>query len=576
MNHMTQDANASVTDLLSRQIPGQWQRDETSRLLLTPGRVLWVSEPPGGEVANAEILLQTREPQIALEKEAFCVLRNTGAHAGLLLDFGTEVCGGVRIAVWNAESPEETSHVRIRFGESAMEAMSEPGEKNAGNCHSMRDFTAELPHLGTFESGGTGFRFVRIDLLDDGRTLEIKAVQACAVFRDIPYIGSFRCSDERLDRIWQAGAYTVHLNMQNGLLWDGVKRDRLVWMGDIFPEIRTVETVFGADASIARSLDFARERTPLPGWMNGIPTYSMWWILSQYARYLYTGDAGYLGRQAGYLRGLMEQLDACIAPDGRSAVPPVRFLDWETQDDPQATDAGIQALHVLAAGAAEKIFRALGDEDSAVRCRKSGERLRGWRPACSRRKQAAALMALAGLADPAEAGAVLAAGGAEGVSAYMGYGILKARALAGDISGCLDCIRRFWGGMLELGSTTFWESFDVEWMKHAARIDELPGEGQVDVHGGTGAYCYEGYRKSLCHGWASGPTPWLTEYVLGIRVVQPGCRVIRLEPHLGDLAYAEGRFPTPWGVIRVHHRKQADGSVRSTVSAPDEIRLIRS
>ena len=53
--------------------------------------------------------------------------------------------------------------------------------------------------------------------------------------RDLQYLGSFECSDERLNTIWQTGAYTVHLNMQD-YLWDGIKRDRLVWIGDMHPE----------------------------------------------------------------------------------------------------------------------------------------------------------------------------------------------------------------------------------------------------------------------------------------------------------------------------------------------------
>ena len=55
------------------------------------------------------------------------------------------------------------------------------------------------------------------------------------------YHGSeiFHCSDERLNRIWHTGAYTVLLNMQD-YLYDGPKRDRIIWMGDMHPEIRCI------------------------------------------------------------------------------------------------------------------------------------------------------------------------------------------------------------------------------------------------------------------------------------------------------------------------------------------------
>lgn len=58
-------------------------------------------------------------------------------------------------------------------------------------------------------------------------------------------------------------------------------------------------------------------------------------------------------------------------------------------------------------------------------------------------------------------------------------------------------------------------------MKNAGRIDELPNEGKAYVHCTYGGYCYKQLRHSFCHGWASGPTSWLTEYVLGVQVLIP-------------------------------------------------------
>ena len=93
--------------------------------------------------------------------------------------------------------------------------------------------------------------------------------------RDIPYLGTFKSNDERLNKIWETGAYTVHLNMQE-YLWDGIKRDRLVWVGDMHPEVMTILAVFGANEVVPKSLDFIAEITPSNEWMNGISSYSMW------------------------------------------------------------------------------------------------------------------------------------------------------------------------------------------------------------------------------------------------------------------------------------------------------------
>ena len=61
--------------------------------------------------------------------------------------------------------------------------------------------------------------------------------------------------------------------------------------------------------------------------------------------------------------------------------------------------------------------------------------------------------------------------------------------------------------------------------------------------------------------------------MLGIEVVEPGCRVVRVRPNLSDLEWAEGSFPTPYGQIRVRHEKGADGQVRSQIEAPEQIQI---
>jgi hypothetical protein len=170
----------------------------------------------------------------------------------------------------------------------------------------------------------------------------------------------------------------------------------------------------------------------------------------------------------------------------------------------------------------------------------------------------------------------MAVDGPKRMSTFYGYYVLQARAMAGDYRGAVDCIRQYWGAMLDLGATTFWEDFDLDWTENAAGIDELVPEGKKDIHGDFGNYCYKNFRHSLCHGWASGPTAWMTEHILGARIVEPGCKVVRIEPHLADLDWAEGTFPTPAGVIKIRHDKQPDGTIKSSIEAPRGVRIIRS
>jgi alpha-L-rhamnosidase len=171
---------------------------------------------------------------------------------------------------------------------------------------------------------------------------------------------------------------------------------------------------------------------------------------------------------------------------------------------------------------------------------------------------------------------VISVGGVKNYSTFFGYYMLQTKAQAGDYQGAMNDIRKYWGAMLDLGATTFWEDFNIDWLANASRIDELVPEGKTDIHGDYGAYCYKGFRHSLCHGWASGPTPWLTTYVLGVKVMAPGCRIIKLEPHLEDLTYAEGTFPTPYGIVKIRHLKLANGKISTLVTAPKEVTIIKA
>ena len=190
--------------------------------------------------------------------------------------------------------------MRIRFGESVSEACSQHdgGKRRKGystNDHAMRDMVLQIPSDGQIEIGNTGFRFVRIDLLSSDFTIHLKEAPAILRYRNIPYLGSFRCNDERLNEIWMTGAYTVHLNMQE-YLWDGIKRDRLIWLGDMHPEVATIMSVFGYSEVVNKSIDLACEQFPLPQWLNGISTYSMWYLIIHHEWYMHNGDISFLQR----------------------------------------------------------------------------------------------------------------------------------------------------------------------------------------------------------------------------------------------------------------------------------------
>ena len=497
------------------------------------------------------------------------------AGGWILYDFGRERAGTVRIACGRGGA--KVIRARVCFGESVAEALSELGERGACNDHAIRDDVIALPWFGAREVGETGFRFVR--LVNVGSApFELGSVLAVETLRPMERRGTFRSSDPRLNAIFDTAVRTVHLCCQEHL-WDGIKRDRLVWAGDMHPETMSILTVFGGASVLPESLDYLAAVTdPRTQWMNNIVNYSMWYVRNVAEWYRYTGDVDDVRRRRGYLAETIRRLAACIGPDGVLRSDDRTLLDWPTEHNAPAKEAGTQALAAIAFDEGAFLAEAAGDAALAAECRAAAAKVRSRAaPDPNGSKQAAALLALAGMARPERMFAdVLGRNGHEGVSTFYGYYMLEAMSAAGENQRALDTVRDYWGAMLDVGATSFWEDFRLSWTNDCSRLDELPVAGRKDIHGDYGEFSYPGYRHSLCHGWSSGPAAWLINRVLGIRPLAPGCRKVEVKPFLGTLAWAEGAMALPGGKrICVRVEKGTDGSLEVKVDAPEGVEVVR-
>ena len=458
--------------------------------MVFPGRVILAQ---GAE--NTEALLQRKTLQIGLTELSVTKLAK-GGH--LILDFGRELCGSLRILCWKAENAQ----VRIRLGESLSECCAElGGERNATNDHALRDVTVALPKYSDQTFCNSGFRFVRLDALGD---VELKSVVAVSQILQKKALYRYR-GEPLVEEIFETAKRTVDLCASSGFVWDGVKRDRLVWIGDIHPQMLALTTLYGRSQAVERSLDFVKEQTPLPGWMNRYPMYSMWWIIILADYYQRTGAKAFTKRQLGYLQVLVEQLDDHVLADG-SLDYPRYFVDWPTRHQPDELH-GARAINMMAAKKAIWLVEEFGKD--ATRAKNLLQRLALIPIVPQHSKQVTALKYFAvGLDDSDKKR--LVEGGAKGMSTFMSYYILTAVA-SFDKEAAIAMMKQYYGAMLELGATSFWEDFSLDWAENACRIDQLPQGNQRDIHGDFGAFCYKGYRHSLCHGWSAGVIRFIEE-----------------------------------------------------------------
>lgn len=557
----------SISDL---RITGE---DKLKRKFVLPKRVLLYGDgTSGSEVVVASTLSQIYVGVPKVTK----LSTEDGKKGAILLDFGSEIVGGLELLTSKVSNPKGVN-VTIRFGESASEAMTLIDEKNATNDHATRDMRVLLTRWSQQTFGYTGYRFVYIKVAEQDAWVDLAAIRGVFTYRDIPYLGKFECDDDVMEQIYNVCAYTVHLNMQN-MLWDGIKRDRLVWIGDTHPEMLAIRSVFGENEVVDDALRFIPQTNLLPEWPNKHATYGFWYLMILWDWYWYTGNLELVLELKEYWLGLTRQLLEAVHEDDEKLLHEEElkcgfFIDWPTKGTEEA-EAGTYALLRLALLSSAKLCELTEESEIQEECLRIANLLCKKELPHNDRKQIVALLQLADMIDVKTAGNILTEDGGKGMSTFMSYYILSAVANTVGMEEAQEMLREYYGAMLEAGATTFWEDFDLEWVKEGARIDELPNPGGYDIHGDNGRFCYQGLRHSLCHGWSAGPAAFLAERVLGIQILEAGCKKILVKPELGNLSWIKGIYPTPYGAVHVNAFR-SNGEVLVGIAAPPEIEIIK-
>ena len=488
----------------------------------------------------------------------------------LTLDFGKEIAGRVQI------DPLTPGTVVAGTGESLEEAEKSPWT----GTHSL----TLAPGTKTY-TPYSAFRYVHLVFptaaTSTPTTLKLRVTMDHKYY-PVQYSGKFDCSDPLLTKLWYTGAYTAHLCMQEDI-WDAPKRDRARWIGDLHVSGRVIDTVFAdkflMEQTMSRLRDDAQGGQPateLPkGHVNGIPGYSCAWICTLADFHKHLGDYTYLNKQhdalvtlLGYMQGELDEHD--LFANKRGAWP---FVDWSPgfDGDTPGARAATQMFYVQAARDAVFLLKEMGDGANAAKYAAWGDTLTEaarralLTPAANTygdRLQENAMAVYSGVATSEQQRAIYAsvlnpdspAWDKTGtppynngvISPYYNNYVIYAMSQTGHTADTLRVLRGYWGAMLAQGATTCWEAYDPNWPKS-------------DFHANLYADGNHGYFVSLCHGWSSGPTSWLTERVLGVRPTGAGYRTAEIAPDLGDLAWAEGDVPTPQGLIHVRAEKAENG-----------------
>jgi len=485
----------------------------------------------------------------------------------LLVSFGQEVAGCIQVR-------GSGGTVIVGTGESRGEALHCPW----GGVHPLT-----LRSGKTESTPNSAFRYATIQFQGRG-PIKLNRLQLDFTYYPVKYRGAFACSDPLLAKIWYTGAYTAHLCMQKQI-WDGPKRDRALWMGDLQISGQTINNVFLDHLLMQLSMTQVRleaqgkrpaDALPI-SYVNKLPGYSNSWICGLTDYYLHTGALQYIKSQHQLLLSMLRYMKLGFNKDHlfvNKLKAHWNFVDWAPQliaapDTPQANTA-TDLYTCWAVRRAVFLLRVMGDQANAARYARWDRKL----ISAARKylanpdthtftniRQVNAMAIDSHVADLQQRRAIYARilgpnrpSWNQVATPYYNNFVIFALSHLGHYRQALKFIRYYWGGMIHEGATTFWEKYDPSWpKKHFHRY--------LNNNGSPGSNLTWNYLISLCHGWSSGVTNWLTDYILGVKPLGGGFSRVSIAPHLCGLTWVSGRVPTPRGAIIVKVRKKSNREI---------------
>ena len=531
-NYLVSDAHWQVTVEDKEWIDASGKTSDKS------GTVWFAAETlPGNDPANWK--LET-EPQPARSMEK--------TSHGLLVDFGRESFGYVDLRGLHG-----TGKLALYYGESREEALS------TDSCEVLDRLDIDQPKtIDSILTASRAFRFVNIQWTGD---LKLDSASLQFEYSPLQQRGSFRCSDPEVNKIWDVAAYTFHLNTREFFI-DGIKRDRWVWSGDAYQSYLMNYYLFFDSATVTRTLWALRGKDPVTSHINTIMDYSFYWFLGIYDYYRYTGDTGFIRLCYPRMTSLMDFIRSRRNANGWLEGLPGDwlFIDWADGLTKNGELSFEQLLYVRSLETMNLCAGLAGDTAGARLYKQEAARLHTrlftdfWDPC----RQAFVHSRIAGVQgdkitrytnmfgiffgylDSAQQQAVkthvlLNDSIQQITTPYMQFYELEALCAMGDQRRVLKRMKDYWGGMLSLGATSFWEKYD-------------PTEKGVQHYAMYG----RPFGRSLCHAWGASPLYLLGKYYLGVRPLSPGYAAYEIAPVLGGLQWMEGEVPTPHGNIKVY------------------------
>jgi len=483
-------------------------------------------------------------PQAAVKREK--------ANNGYVADFGKETFGFIKVHGLSGKG-----RLSLYYGESKEEALS------TDKCETLDYLDIDLAgKRDSIMPLSKAFRYVNFQ---PGTGVSADSISMLYEYAPVSERGSFKSSDAELNKIYDVAKYTFHLNTREFFI-DGIKRDRWVWSGDAYQSYLMNYYSFFDAPTVKRTLLAQRGKDPVTAHINTIMDYSFYWFLGIYDYYKFTGDQKFVQDIYPRMQSLMTYIDGRKNKNGLLEWMPGDwiFIDWA---DKLSKDGEVSFEQLLYARSLETMAlcaKLANDANGAAKYDKQAKEMKAkifdlyWDANKNalvhsriNDKQTDNITRYANMFGiffdyftPEQKLAVkknvlLNDNVAKITTPYMRFYELEALCAMGEQPYVLKEMKSYWGGMLKLGATSFWEEYNPD----------KKGAEHLAMYGRP-------FGKSLCHAWGASPIYLLGKYYLGVQPTTPGYETYTIEPNLGGLAWMDGKVPTANGDISVYCSKK--------------------
>lgn len=483
-----------------------------------------------------------------LNTKALSAVKTEKQQQSLFLDFGKETFGFIKLHGLSGKGK-----VNIYYGESPEEARDTAHTETTDflqiNQVQKRDSVMELTKA---------FRYVNVQY--DG-SVSMDSVSMLYEFLPVADRGGFRCSDEQINKIYDIAVYTLHLNTREFFI-DGIKRDRWIWSGDAAQSYLMNYYLLFDSPSVTRTMLALRGKEPVTSHINTIMDYTLYWFISIYDYYQYTGDKAFIQQFYPRMQSLM---DYCLSRRNKNGLLEGLAGDWVFIDwaDGLSKKGEVSFEQLLFARSLETMAlcaNIVNDTPNATKYNQLATDVKGklfssyWNeskhalvhswvggvPTENVTRYANMFAIFFNYLDEGKKQAVkqhvlLNPDVPKITTPYMRFYELEALCALGEQRYVTKEIKDYWGGMLNLGATSFWEEYNPA--KKGAEHYAMYGRD---------------FGKSLCHAWGASPIYLLGKYYLGVKPTTPAYATYLIEPQLGGLQWIDGKVPTPDGDVSVY------------------------